>query len=425
MKVISILSVFLLLTSLRCKREAPGIIKDENGVIISMPYLWKKSLHNNLGFHSNSTFDVPVSYNGNIAIPTTNGENVRQMTLIDPDNGESIWSWDDRFQPATERIYLFYAYQYNNLLTYQNGDRSYCINMDNGTTYWKYRRNSPYFDIISGLEDTYFVMGESVSRYAQYHERVVFKGNMQTGALEEFIVPDFTLNHIAPGNRIGDVTGVVPYRKNGVQYLAVIWQEPQNVTSINDWQTYLGLYNYDTNQWVYEKSVVNQPNINGVLLAPPVIYNDKIYLNVGKELFCHDLMTGDQIWSRQFYQDFMFSGFIIAEDKIIANNEDTYTYCLDPGTGDIIWKTETAGTSSRISYLNGIVYFVGGSTGRLHALDINTGRHVWKLQSDLLDPEDVYSFKTNAVYVIPARNGKPPRVIALTHLYAYCFEAYR
>ena len=160
-------------------------------------------------------------------------------------------------------------------------------------------------------------------------------------------------------------------------------------------------------------------------MAPPVIYHDKIYVDVGKQLFCHDLATGNQIWSRQFYQDFLFSGFIIADDKIIATNEDTYTYCLDPGTGIIIWRTETAGTSGRMSYLNGIVYFVGGFTGKLHALDVSTGEHVWKLESDKLDPDDHSSFKTNAVYVFPAANGKPARVVALTHLYAYCFEAYQ
>ena len=408
-----------------CHKEESTSRTDGDGVIITLDYQWKKSLHNGLGFHSNGYFKNPIYYNGNIAIPTTNGENNRFLTMINPDNGATIWQWNDSYWPYSNQITAYYHYQYNNLLTYQTGDKSYCINLDNGTTQWKYQRSEPYDVRVSGLDDSYFTLGQSTSQYAQYLESVVLKGNMTTGTLEEFIVPHFTLNNIAPGNRIGDVTGVMPYMHNDVQYLAILWQEPQNVNSINDWQTYLGLYNYDTNQWVYEKKIINQPNINGVLLAPPKIYNDKIYVDVGKELFCHDLMTGNQIWSKQFTQDFMFSGFIIADDKIIANNEDTYTYGLNPEDGSILWRTETAGTSGRMSYLNGIVYFVGGSTGKLHALDVNTGKHVWKIDAENLGEPYGSSFKTNAVYVFPAANGSPAKVIALTHLNAYSFKAYQ
>lgn len=423
-KTLILIFTFILATSC-CKDEGNPTQTDSDGVIVSLPYNWKKSLHLN-GVVSNSRFKAPVYYNGNIAIPTTNGGNNRLMTLIDTNNGDTIWSWDDRYQPVTEDINIKFPYQHDNLLTYQKGDRSYCINLDNGTTQWKYRRANPYSVAISGLNNDYFTFGQSsLPQYQSYDESVVFKGNLQTGNLDEFIVPDFTLNNIAPGNRIGDVTQVIPYKKEGVQYLVITWQEPQNVNSIYDWQTYLALYNYDTNQWIYKKKVMNQPNIIGVVLAPPVIYNDKIYTNIGHQLFCHKINTGEQVWVRDFPQDFMFSGFIIAEDKIIANNEDTFTYCLNPENGARLWKTETSGTCSRISYLNGIVYFVGGSSGKLHALDINTGEQVWKLDAEKLGEPSESIFKTNAVYVFPAQNGQPAKVIALSHLYAYCFDAYQ
>ena len=398
---------------------------DENGVIISLSYQWKKSLHNDLAFNSNGYISNAIYYNGNIAMPTTNGENNRFLTMINPNNGETIWQWNDSYLPYSNQIEIYNHYQYNNLLTYQTGTRSYCINLDNGTTQWKFQRNEPFSVRVFGLENDYFTLGQSTSQYPQYSEKVAFKGNMQTGELVEFIIPNFTINNIAPGNRIGDVTRILPYMYNGVQHLVITWQEPPNVNSINDWQTYLGLYNYETNQWVYEKSILNQPNIVGVVLAPPKIYNDKIYVNVGHQLFCHNIVTGNQIWSKQFPQDFMFSGFIIEEDKIIANNEDTYTYCLNPENGNIIWKTESAGTSGRMSYLNGIVYFVGGSTGKLHAINVSTGEHVWKISAGNLGEQSDSNFKTNTVYVFEAENGNPAKVIALSHLNAYSFEAYQ
>ncbi|MEN8857156.1 MAG: PQQ-binding-like beta-propeller repeat protein [Flavobacteriaceae bacterium] len=424
MKLITTLVVFFLFITSCHKEEDTHIQRDENGVIITLPYQWKKSLHLD-GIVSNSTIRKAIYYKGNIAIPTTNGNNNRLMTLINSNNGDYIWSWDDRYQPETEDIFITHYHQHNNLLTYQKGDRSYCINLDNGATQWKFRRDDSFHVNVSGLDNVFFIKGESSSMYPNYQEDVVFKGNLETGELNEFIIPNFTINNIAPGNRIGDVTRIESYMHNGVQHLVVTWQEPQNVNSINDWQTYLGLYNYETNEWVYEKKVMNQPNINGVVLAPPVIYQGKFYANIGHQLVCHDIATGNQVWIRDFPQDFMFSGFIIEDNKIIANNEDTYTYCLNPENGNIIWKTESSGTSGRMSYLNGIVYFVGGSTGKLHAIDVSTGDHVWKISAGNLGESSTNNFKTNAVYMFEAENGNPAKVIALSHLNAYCFEAYQ
>lgn len=420
MKSITALLTIFLFTASCSKEDDNNISTDKDNVITAIPYQWKKSLHQNNPV-SNGYIYNPIYYNNNILVPTTNGDNNRLLTLMNPTNGDFIWSWDDRYQPETEYNDIPYSYQNNNLLTYQNGTRSYCIDLDTGKTQWKFRRDVSFHVFVSGLDDSYFTVGESVSMFPDYQERVAYKGNIETGEIEEYIIPNFTLEHII-GDRIGDVTRIEPYMYNNVQHLIVTWQELTDDTIWN-FQTYMGLYNYETNQWVYEKKIMNEPNLNGVVLAPLIIYKDRFYANIGHQLVCHDIATGNQLWIKDFPQDFMFSGFIIEEDKIIANNEDTFTYCLNPVNGNIIWKTETAGTSGRMSYLNGIVYFVGGSTGKLHAIDVSTGKHVWKLESRKLDDES--SFKTNAVYVFPAKNGNPAKIIALTHLFAYSFEAYQ
>ena len=401
------------------KEEIPATIIDNNGVVISKPYLWKKSLHLN-GSVSNSYVDQAVYYNGKILVPTTNGGTNRRLSLLDPNNGEYLWHWDDRYQPTTENCDIVSYHQYNNLLTYQMGSRSYCINLDNGTTQWKIKRNSSFQVWVSGLDNNYFTFGESESLYPNYQESVAYKGDIETGNISEYIIPDFTLQHII-GNRIGDVTSIEPYSHNGIQYLAIIWQELTDDILWN-FQSYLGLYNYNTNQWVYEKKIMNIPNLNGVVLAPPIIYNDKIYANIGHELVCHDLLTGNQIWKKDFTQDFMFSGFIIEDNKLIANNEDTFTYCLNPENGALIWKTQSAGTSGSMSYLNGVVYFPGGSTEKLHAIDINTGKTVWRLDKTYFEGD---AFWPQGINVFPAEGNKPAYIIALTSMNAYCFEAYK
>ena len=86
-------------------------------------------------------------------------------------------------------------------------------------------------------------------------------------------------------------------------------------------------------QWVYERKLMAPPTTNSSAYEP-IIYNNKLYAWVGKNIVCHNLDTGEQIWRKSFPQDFLFSGFIIEDDKIIANNEDTFTYCLNPENGN-------------------------------------------------------------------------------------------
>ncbi len=410
---------FLFITSCH-KEESIGLHIDSNGVLISLPYQWKKSLHLN-GVVSNSRFKAPIYYNENIAIPTTNGANNRLMTLINPNNGDTIWSWDDRYQPETEDVNIKYPYQYNNLLTYQKNDRSYCINLDDGTTQWKFRRDVP-FDVrlYPSINPDFFFYNVPIVNTNGYKEYAFYQCAINNGDTNEFVRANYSGNNINPDNMIGAVTHIIKVPNSSHLY-AITYMEPSPIWVVN---SYLGLYNATTQQWVYERKLMAPPTINSSAYEPK-IYSNKVYAWVGKNMVCHDLNTGNQLWIKPFPQDFLFSGFIIKEDKIIATNEDGFTYALNPIDGTILWKTKTSGTSGRMSYLNGIVYFVGGASGKLHALDINTGAHVWKIDASRLGEQDNNNFKTNAVYVFPATNGNPAKVIALSHLYAYSFEAYQ
>ena len=419
MKSITTLAVFFLFMA-SCHREDDTHTQiDDNGVTTSLPYQWKKSLHNQNSV-SNGYISNAIYYNGNILIPTTNGENNKFLTMINPNNGENIWQWNDSYLPFSNQIIIFEKHQHNNLLTYQTGDRSYCINLDNGTTEWKFRRESS-FDVrlYPSYSGNFFnlVPLDSNGHIEQTATRVeVNTGNLTT----EVIRANYSGDYINSSNYIGGITNIVKTENNSNLY-AVTYAEPLPNWEIN---SYLGLYNSETKQWVYDRKLMAPPTTNSSAYEPK-IYNNKLYAWVGKNIVCHNLDTGEQIWRKPFPQDFLFSGFIIEDNKIIANNEDTFTYCLNPENGTIIWKTESSGTSSRMSYLNGIVYFVGGSTGKLHAIDVSTGEHVWKINVGNLGESSTNSFKTNAVYVFEAENGNPAKVIALSHLNAYSFEAYQ
>jgi outer membrane protein assembly factor BamB len=405
-----------------CHKEDANLLQiDPDGVVFSLPYQWKKSLHNNKEFNSNGYISNAVYYKGNFAIPTTDGENNRFLTLINPDNGEIIWNWNDSYLPYSNQIEIFHHYQFNNLLTYQVGSKSYCVNLETGTTQWKFQRDSSFGSRLYPSIDNNFFNKVSIIDASGYGETTVNKTDINTGDItKEVIRANYAGDYINPNNLIGAITNVIKL-PNSTNLYAITYAEPSPNWVVN---TYLGLYDDSTKAWIYERKLMAPPTQNSSAYEPK-IYNGKLYAWVGKNIVCHNLETGEQIWRKPFPQDFLFSGFIIEDDKIIANNEDTFTYGIHPENGNILWKTESAGTSGRISYLNGIAYFVGGSTGKLHAIDTETGQHVWKLEASSLGEPAGNSFKTNAVYVFPPKNGNAAKVIALSHLNAYSFEAYQ
>jgi outer membrane protein assembly factor BamB len=75
--------------------------------------------------------------------------------------------------------------------------------------------------------------------------------------------------------------------------------------------------------------------------------------------------------------------------------------------------------------MNGVVYFNGGASGRLHAIDIREGKTVWKIDPKLIGEFPNEIFWGTAIYTLPGENGKKGKVISLTGNNAYCFEAYR
>lgn len=406
------------------ENDNPKLKTNEEGEVISLPYLWKRSLH--LGEPIfNGILNYPIYYKEKLIIPMTKSPSGRLLTMVNPSDGEILWEWDDRFVQATEEIQISKAHQFGNLMVYTNGSRVYGINLESGQTHWRSRNNldRSFWSHVYGKDEIFYMFGRSDAFPDSVDQTVIFKGNIQIGQYGEYLIPDFTMDYFFPGNRIGDVTAALPVELDGKEYLAVVWQEPFFEFF---WQSYLGLYDQSTREWVYEKTIINpEKSFNGVLLNPPVIYKDRIYMAVGFELACHDLRTGQQYWRKKFSGEIFFSNFLIEEDMIIINNEDQYVYALDPMTGNQLWKTRGSGTSSKMSYMNGVVYFNGGASGKLHAVDIREGKTVWRIDPKLIGEFPDEAFRGTAIYTLAGENGNKGKVISLTGNNAYCFEAYR
>ena len=414
-KIFLVLSAIISVVSCNLEKENEVIHQiDDQGVVIATPYIWKTSLHQG-NPASNSFVKFPVVYNDNVVIPTTNGDNI-YLSFLNTLDGKILWRWNDVFEES-ERIYVPWHVQYNNLLTFQSGVRSYCINLDNGLTYWKFRRDQSFDSRINSL-GMYYITTASITNSDGYNEFIAFKGDIHTGHITEFLTANFTYEHPDCVRAVCFVTSV-PNNKN---LLIVTYAE-----NLPDWitQSYFGLYNAESKEWIWDKILIAPPKRYSGLYYAPKIHDNKIYAEIENSIVCHDLTTGKQLWKRDFTNDFTFTGFIIEDGRLIANNEDLFAVCLDTETGNELWRVRTAGTSGKMSYLNGIVYFVGGSVPRLFAIEASTGKIVWRIDAALLGEGYGARFITNAVYVLPAKDSQPAKVIALSGLYAYCFEAYR
>ncbi|MGB4850410.1 MAG: PQQ-binding-like beta-propeller repeat protein, partial [Saprospiraceae bacterium] len=274
---------------------------------------------------------------------------------------------------------------------------------------------------IEGLGNTYFIFGQPTDTLEQYQTRVVFQGNFETGEIHRILAPHFSTEPTF-GNRIGEVSSVIPFIENGDTLLSIIWQ---NIIPPDSFQTYLGLYNLTDRKWIYEKAHINAPAWNGVLLFPASIYDGKVYMSVGYGLYCHDLWTGNLVWKAKFNAEIFFSGILVENGRVVANCEDKVLYCFGAVNGNLLWTGEGAGTSSPLTdrSLNDIIYFSGGSSGFIHAVDMRNGKTVWKLEPEKMG--DGADFWKGDIYVVPGINGEKGKVITMTPMNAYCFEAYR
>ena len=113
--ITTLLILFIFMASCHKDDDTTTTQTDENGVITLLPYQWKKSLHLN-GVVSNGIIRKAIYYNNNIAIPTTEGKDKRFLTLINTNDGKTLWKWNDSYLPYSNQIEIYYLYQYNNLL---------------------------------------------------------------------------------------------------------------------------------------------------------------------------------------------------------------------------------------------------------------------------------------------------------------------
>ncbi len=397
-----------------------GEILDDSGVVIYKPFNWKKSVYEdpNQEYFKSRLFGN-WSWNNMAMIHRRINSKPITLTAIDLDNGEIVWEWDDYFNPETELTNGRFFSRTDNIFHWKTGDRQYWIDLESGSTINKVRSPQSFTHVMEQLGDIHYSIGFYESEQPDVSTTGVFGGNFLESNPSLILNKEVDPNQIHSG-RANDIVSVNPVIIENDTLLVIGWQQIfENI----DFQSYLGLYNLSKNYWEYDSIALCEPNPKGVLYQPFQVFQDDVITNVGKSLISYNYKTGEKNWEEIFDHDFSFAGFEIANDVLVASCENQRVYGLNATTGNLIWSSPGSGTPSNLKnrILNDVVYFGGGSSGFLHAIDINSGKTLWKLDPDLYEMGSDWDWS-----ITVSENLSGIGKIVIQNLnFAYCLDAAR
>jgi outer membrane protein assembly factor BamB len=296
--------------------------------------------------------------------------------------------------------------------------------MSTGNTIRKKNQSENYGLVINGIDNTIFATylfdNNGALRNGGY---VVAVDNSILETITKFQPKYDTIRSVSYDEGGYFYSGYgVPFKQNNEIFVAVKSNDPPPVRGIqgNQW---LGLYNYTKKEWVYEREKMqNEGDTAGLIF----LGKDKVFTQGLAWVGCHDLMTGSIKWKTQIPGGniHLSAGLLIANDKVYANSDNGQLACISTTSGRILWQIRSSGSSKPLSYLNGVIYFVGGGDGKLHAVDAETGEYIWKIES----PDKAQN--KSAVFsgmcaVVPGVGSEKGKIVVTTGLNAYCYEAIR
>ncbi len=408
-----------------CHKEEDTIL-DAAGVAVKLPQQWKVSISDD-GELAEVIVEAPVVHSLSQALVGGNLKKQRSIISIDAFSGKLIWQWQDlltlAINPTIADPINFYAgdyYLYNGKFFFPFRTNAYTVNLTDGWTAQKYQ-SAFYRNVVAGgIGNLYLTSGRPYGDL-QTSPEALYMGDLSVAKPEtQLLVPKYSQVAKMWFNGYGAIRAITPFVAQGdtlinlLCYDRVLDQEPLQH------RTFSALYNLSKRTWVYDRAVLNEGGTEGAWSA--TLHGQYMYFSSIRELYCFEVITGRRIWTIPFSQS--FSSLLIAEGKLYGNNEDRFTYCLDPATGRQLWKEQSAGTSTPLTYLNGVLYFLGGGDGKLHAIDANTGKHLWRVESPDLKQNSGAWFYGICV-AVPGQGGSKGRIVATTGLNAYGYEAIR
>ena len=422
MNNLSILIIALLFFQCSCNKgsKIEAVQTDDAGVLTYQPPIWRTpTTDSDHDFNYTIVRDNIVFEGGAIVPKNTQGKH--SLALVSALSGEILWEWSDLFDIDVNSLALDNHHQHDGVLVFPNGRRLYGINLSSGETTFRLATGDA-MRRITGLSNRYFLSSE-VDLVQNGVTRL--RGEVYTGTIDG---ENYKLAFVPPyedslyDTSIGSVSPVEGYiSKTGEEMASFYYNDVRRPHTI----LYRGLYNLTADTMVYS-GLVNIAEAGIDANAQHLVYDNLAISGGDYKIITYDVASGDILWTKDFPGGgFTFSGYIVADGILLFNNEDTYLYAMDPYTGKLLWKEKSSGTSSKMATLNGIVYYVGGGDGLLHAVEIATGEHLWRIRSPDLERSSGAFFMPQVSIVPATEAGEKGRIVVSSYIAAMAFEAVR
>jgi outer membrane protein assembly factor BamB len=286
--------------------------------------------------------------------------------------GATIWSWNPLW--AGETYSRNAKLSKDNYLALTHWGPLYSIDINTGINFWAlnnstdYTNGSPQIALINDyIYEAHNAKG--TINPASYMTRA----DIRTGKFDTLFVKhmdnEYSTRLYPPSlwiSETGDSVLIIQNRQ---------WNFPASDGRID-----LVAFNLKTRNIVWE--VKDFDSIGNSNVVPPLIYDNKIYFQAQKNLYCFDAKTGNILWNWSVpknYDDLLHANLIIAEGLLFVKpNNETNLYGINPNTGQVSKAFIDVGTGQgTMEYYNGIIYYSSAGTGKLFAIRISTGEIIW------------------------------------------------
>jgi len=355
------------------------------------------------------------------------GEDEDLILALNLGTGEEKWRWGDFMTEWPNASFNGSEYgknQKDNLLLLSDGRDNICIDIVNGKTVWKDRREG--MDIVHGLKvhkEKYYY-GYGSWNGTNYIPQII-EGDVYSSSWHPVLIPKIdTIQNFQ--DTYGFVGEILLHEEAGDLIVSFGFSENYDVYQ-SKLVNYFSSYNLTKEKYIVEKLKLGDISYFHAA-ARPIMFDDIIVINSNNTFYGIHKGSGEIKWIKDEFQIYNGDGtfrFHNYEGQLIAVNwigPHSRVMKIDPKTGKTIWeRIGEGGHAESLHFYRDVLYFVDRHTGHLNAYDLNSGNRLWKL-----DSPDTESFSSlGGLLVIPSENEKKGRLIASTFLNTYCFQTER
>lgn len=336
--------------------------------------VWTKQIN---GKDYNSTHLQPFIYNSTIIFgATTEGEGNETIYSFDINTGDMKWKWNDYLSSAGTSNPTRSIGVYNNLGVISYNYRDYVLNLETGSSVWRYETpvgisSMPRGSLIGNwIYHPQDVEGppssDSIAHMARTSienpnwEIVYTLRRDSTGANVNFEPPSLAI--ATNGDSIlifqnrsynfvkgGDKQDLIAFnlRTKAVQWKIDDIAKP-NASSVHPILIKGNLAIFFGGYTVYAINITNgtivwtytgaNPDLNSLLDASCIIVDDKLYVKTeGEQMYCLYLNSGIRVWGKAIEWSGQHSNLIYNDGKIYFTVHEKI-YCINAANGNVIFR---------------------------------------------------------------------------------------